>query len=969
MPRSFRFSLVLVTVFLLFSFLSSLNSSASAYCFCFSSPSDCVAAGLDTCSGQKCCDPGTCDTSTLTCSPTISVIPTPRHPAKVIPTWAPIMPALVPCTKTRGVEFHPLRPYPANACDPLIPRKTPEAIKNLPNRLYLTFQCGKSANPKGTYNVSDVVKLGYDIISTNYSSVPLIEEGGTRSKDYFCQAGSGEICFVKQIRANVALNFKETQFPILGNTQDFLTDTQRVNRYLSWYLEGAIQQSDHVDLNTNLPEDNNRIVTFAGPIKKLLSRESQLTIHDTMQHGKINSDYHNYIVIDISGSRMTDVGVNHVNLPLSSLEDITGEVTTSVVSSGQPQSPEIDGQIISIGPLTIGAADSRLYFPHLKETNALAQILASTFKPDPTGIPPAPTPIMTEPNPIDVSDSNLLSQYIAMHQGPPAQVPRGADDTVVQTVPKVNNEVVRNTELREGAVAPKPLYAAPSIKCDITPVRTNAGDDLMGSVINTTLVYRQLFRYFPQLVISTANAEANILDVEVKIQGSCVEENGQCSGVGDCCWGECPKPESYCAGGGECDGLSPLGCSQTPGCSWYGLETEECCVCDGTCSDLSALYCEVNGCTWGTPPPPPTYCPSWPHKDLKSKAYISVYAKIPFVDRIYDTLIAGPQSILRRFLPGQEILNPSPSPVFQYGKFAAESAKAASGNAVYTGSSPDLSNFSVDAGSGGGGMLYFPRVGSILDHFLGDGSKYTDENIQCFFRPQTKGGCGTHNVVCDDFESKLTESGDGECGVCNSPMGELARKILAQAGKTYNVSAANIYAAMKHEGGDWDVYNGFANDEEVRKWSVSKICGGEDMPKCNNDEPATQAPFGFIRAWFYKGDGDYASWNAVTKFLPERNSRELVSRCNFIDAAFAAAKLLSMSAARTDLTEYIPSNTCGPYTFVDNVRPDTCSWTDTKVAQSQVYYGGQCYDLQIADKVPYDTQDVVGWYHQYSCGG
>lgn len=880
-----------------------------------------------------------CLNTTATSTP----IPTPRRPRSVTPTWGPVMSSLVPCSKTRTPEFAPLRPYPANACDPLIPRKLPEAPKVIPNKLFLTFQCGESANPQGTVNVSNVVDISQlNYLPTPWSSISL--NGSGRSVNYLCDASSSDICFVQEVHVSVALNYQDSQFPILGNTQNFLSDPAKVNQYLSWYLEGTVQQSEQKLLDPNNPNDINRLINYSGPVKKLLSRVSQTGIHFTMENsGLLNIDYHNYIVNPPNQRLGSFYSTTEPNTPLSSLEDVTGEVTVGLEPNRQPVSPEIDGQIFSIG-LSVGAADSRLYFPHLKETNVLSQLLASTFKPNPTNIP-HPTPPLTDPNPVDTYNDSFLSQRIGLHQGigpAPAAINSNslglAGDIPVQFTPLVNNYVVRNTEVIENSAPPKPLYSAPSVKCNLSPVRTNQGDDLVGSTVNTYLIYRQLFRYTPTLLIGNP-CPPNLANCTSR---PCVDEGQTCyygSYSNHCCFGTC----SYPAGGGcRSSGVNDLTTCGGINCS--SLDQTTC------TSAFPYTYC----CTYDLPT---SQCPSWPTRDLNSKAYISVFTKTPLVERLYENLVSGPQSVLKRFLPSQ-VDNSSTSSGYQ--ALNPDSAVPAGTSANYTVLSSNLQNPSVNSG-----MLYFPRVGGILDHILGSGSQYSDQNLQCLLWP--KGYC-EHAMSCNDFENLLTETGTGECGICNAPVGPLAQKILAQAGKTYNIPAADIYAAMLHEGGSWPEYHNFANDDEVRQWSLSAACGGIPMPKCDNSIEATQPPFGFIKTYFYQGTGFYAFWNAVTKFLPDRNSPDTISRCNFIDAAFAAAKALSLSSARTDTTKCIPSATCGGYTFSTNNIPDSCtSWTDTKIAQSQVYYGGQCYDLKICDNVPYNTQDVVNWYHQYKC--
>src|SRR3990170_3278569 len=88
------------------------------------------------------------------------VFPTPRDPRTEGFTPLKYIRDITDCPNQApyivNPEFHPLRPYPASPCDPLIPRKDPEAPAD-PDKLYLTFSCANRLNTHGTYTVLDVV--------------------------------------------------------------------------------------------------------------------------------------------------------------------------------------------------------------------------------------------------------------------------------------------------------------------------------------------------------------------------------------------------------------------------------------------------------------------------------------------------------------------------------------------------------------------------------------------------------------------------------------------------------------------------------------------------------------------------------------------------------------------------------------------------------------------------------------------
>jgi len=236
-------------------------------------------------------------------------------------------------------------------------------------------------------------------------------------------------------------------------------------------------------------------------------------------------------------------------------------------------------------------------------------------------------------------------------------------------------------------------------------------------------------------------------------------------------------------------------------------------------------------------------------------------------------------------------------------------------------------------GSNSGTQLTFPHIGSVYEYFL--------KGIQTALRPKgygepiVNGNCEPTTAECGEWETKLEKSSGGDCGICTSDLGPLAKRILATAGKAYNVPAANIWAAMKHEGGDWPEFNGQYTDENIRKWSTPIECGGEPMPSCDpNDRSSGKVypPFGFLPYWFYMGDGTSATWAAVQVFDPSR-TKDTISHCNFLDAAFASAKSLATWSAfsRTPIS-------CYGKNMTSTSVPSCGSWSDDVVVQSHVGY-------------------------------
>src|SRR5258708_6510911 len=99
--------------------------------------------------------------------------------------------------------------------------------------------------------------------------------------------GKSENCQYKNVlfQSTVSIALDKSKLPIMGNTEDVpngtwtsystnannFTPAQRVNNYVSWYLNGVVGQAEQ-DLS-NINPDN--LVNFSGPINKLLPQEVQ----------------------------------------------------------------------------------------------------------------------------------------------------------------------------------------------------------------------------------------------------------------------------------------------------------------------------------------------------------------------------------------------------------------------------------------------------------------------------------------------------------------------------------------------------------------------------------------------------------------------------------------------------------------------------------------------------------------------
>jgi hypothetical protein len=401
---------------------------------------------------------------------------------------------------------------------------------------------------------------------------------------------------------------------------------------------------------------------------------------------------HNYFVY--GATRLTGAGISlYKYTPLTTMEDTTSEVTVGLYPQSQPPS---DGFIINTcatsRPFEIalgdsvngGRSDSRIYFPHMRTDDALSDLLASFHRPYPTGI-------------VSTKDTDLFSRKIDEHQGID-------DPTLVQRYDYLTGQNTRNTEVGGRSVfypsrykAPDPITAnTPNAVCEQPNSLTNYGDRVMGKDFNSTLVYYQHFEYTPQYRYDIS---------------SCKLENQTCTTDEECC--------AFLAGydGGGCEGYREAYCAGPSPCPTYS---------DSTSCNGDPL------CTWR--PERPGRCGEWPRRELNSRARVSVFTKSPLVEKVYDTLVVGDQSVLRRFLP----LKPTnwPYPEYINGEMDIENTIPGESVVNYTGSTNDLDSDQITGGDGNLPVdIYYDRIGSLADHFLGDITPQR-ANLQKALRPK-----------------------------------------------------------------------------------------------------------------------------------------------------------------------------------------------------------------------------------------
>ncbi|MFC1625585.1 hypothetical protein ACFL1Q_00885 [Patescibacteria group bacterium] len=168
------------------------------------------------------------------------------------------------CKMSPDPEFHSLRPFPANPCN----EKAEE----------LSMICG-----------NDVIIVDNIEVNNKGSDFSKCEQDGDT---YTCKYEGIDRSFT------VSVDASQSELPIAGNTEmvpnndskdNELSSAQRVNDYLSWYLNGVVYRAEEPPLSLRELEDLGKIVNFSGPIRKLLPLRIQNDAREIQVTGKLES--------------------------------------------------------------------------------------------------------------------------------------------------------------------------------------------------------------------------------------------------------------------------------------------------------------------------------------------------------------------------------------------------------------------------------------------------------------------------------------------------------------------------------------------------------------------------------------------------------------------------------------------------------------------------------------------------------
>ncbi len=676
-------------------------------------------------------------------------------------------PTPVPCDERRPEEFHSLRPYQASPCndeatdlalfcgndfiliDEIIIQKVYSPSVGVPPFTWEYRFEGQPITPSVEQPPTIGIACtrcdsnGQCVSNRNPPCIPYPDLGCNGPGD--CTpaecvpnaAGTQETCtFIVDRVKDIVIDLDRTELPIMGYTEPSLgntgdsyrvinsrlqdetvTDAQKVNEYVSWYLNGIIGRAEYDPPDTTTVAGRSRVVDFSGPLKRLLSWESQI-VRRIQEVEKVESGdiRHDQIIgchtLGAPTHCYPDSGVDILRLsywatrlpplrraytswqafwsayqnwranynsklfsyiPFSSTEDRKGEVEFGSYSL----QPPLSSNVVILSSSILSQVPGNLFFPHMQEGFELANLFQRIYAPD-------QVPLNTEP------EGDIIT------------------------------------------VSRDPF-------CDILEVRSNPGDVLFGTQASASIAYSAQVT-----CVFTIPGEGRLC--------RSLPGNVDCHGGVDYC--NVNYGQVDCAGGEICG----RGCGNLPAntlCTLY-FSNNECYPtsayrnCIGVIPGGNLFYCGDNN----------TVCAEscqqdhdpWDATETCTNQVpiaLQVITKTPLANDIWKKLVAGPASVFRRLFP--QIEDVEGRPIRRIWDIPAVT------NAVYR----SLQGDPVFAGTGSPGSqaeIYFPHIGGIHEYFL--------NCIQKTLRPQGFGqGCVSGPPPLGNI------TGEGSCAVPPPPPG------------------------------------------------------------------------------------------------------------------------------------------------------------------------------------------------------
>lgn len=667
---------------------------------------------------------------------------------------AQVPPPYVPCGKTADPEFHSLRPYQASPCNQ--------------NKEDLAIFCG-----------NDLI-VGDSI--TKY-----------RSEADSCQTlpdGKTEKCiFTGSKTKDIAVKLSEAYLPIMGNTEqvtnykglaDQFNDAQKVNEYVSWYLNGTINRAEYpfLDVSKNcIGETTQRAGMCLNtlPVIGMCLSPNPIPLLPDIPNPLLKADGTN----SCGGVKSCCVTIN----PLARKVDILD----------RDKLVNYSGPINKLLPQEVQQQERARTVKNAKVTQH-DQVIGCTYG---FQIPIINKVIIGIPGPC--YETGLVSLV-------PRVELRLSD--WANHLPPVRSDYKDYIDYQADYERWRGKSCAEVKAPDWIPIIGGMGVILCLDNALKPNFFSALYPYIP--LSSTEDREG-----EVEIQYSSFSVNGpdiEVSNVkvtkskpADLFFAHMQESsesaallqKTYLAKGIPATGdtsssTAPAGCNLTnirtnPGDNLFAGEAsatvkydwkfscvfdiprtpKPCKICSGkncipskasSCNPLDDECRSNSDCPIGSPPPPP---------DLSCTKTVSVnfsvISKTPLADKVWSRLVAGPSAIFKRIFPKLDVTG-SPGSILDI---------PAATKVDYTGASPTS------------GELYFPHIGGISEYFL--------KGIQTMLRPKGYGEKITFGKV-DNGQENLDQ--------CKYTMAQI-NTAMQQAAKKYQVPESLLRAIFEIEAAEF----------------------------------------------------------------------------------------------------------------------------------------------------------------------
>ncbi len=604
-------------------------------------------------------------------------------------------------------EFHSLRPYQANT------------------------QCSSSVSDYATY-------CGTDLTLTNTIDIYYPGTPGD------CTTKNGKIYCTYNIDVNksVTINLSGAELPIMGNTEDVINsqsseesfdDAQKMNEYVSWYLNGVTNRTEYGSAN----DTDQNFVNYSGPLKKLLPQAIQQAQQIEMIESAKETQHDKVVVCtSLSGD---PVGCHDENSVISNTYRLT-EWESGGLGITRGISNILKRAILNLLPNATSEEINRYVgvawnkrtppLPWNEQFENEKEYLKAyrEWQGDTCALIPVINQLICVKNPLVKSKYAELFPYISLSSTEDVEGNIKIDNVSSSTNLNTTGVTVKNitfsnqlpstlflphmveadelgsllqdTYIPQGEEKVSSPTNISDTSCSTVEVRSNAGDDLFANQLTGDLSYTAGFT----CIFNEPTTEDDPLD--------CMCINGNY--VGERCGSLIDKP---------CD-TEPLDCM-----CYNGHYVGERC---GSLIDKECI-------------------PQIVRQKCSKKVYInlSTQSNIPLVDDVWSRLVAGSMSVFKRIFPKTNT----------EGGVGKIIDIAGSSNITYSGT--DMSESNTD--------LKIPHVGGVSEYFL--------KGIQTALRPK---GYGEQIAFAEnDIIEDITNTGI-DCDQTAADVSSLAPKLISK---------------------------------------------------------------------------------------------------------------------------------------------------------------------------------------------